>query len=206
MLRRKLFRDLWQNRTQFLSIFLMAFLGLFVFAGIDAESNGIGLSTDYYYEETHLADNWVVGAGFSSEEQKAIEKLEQVESVDRKAVLSAKAKVGNGEELDMELNFLESINSSFPYWIEGEEFMADTEGIWLEELFAKEWELEVGDYLTLEYEGREFTEQIKGIIIHPEYIFYMLNSDSMMPSYGQYGYGFLSAEEFPMQEGIVYNE
>lgn len=205
MLKRKLFRDLWQNRTQFLSIFLMAFLGLFVFAGIDAESNGIGLSTDYYYEKTHLADNWVIGAGFSGEEQKAIEKLEQVESVDRKAVLSAKAKVGNGEELDMELNFLETINSSFPYRIEGEEFLADTEGIWLEELFAKEWDLKVGDYLTLEYEGREFTEQIRGIIIHPEYIFYMLNSDSMMPNYGQYGYGFLSAEEYPMQEGVVYN-
>lgn len=205
MLKRKLFRDLWQNRTQFLSIFLMAFLGLFVFAGIDAESNGIGLSTDYYYEETHLADNWGVGAGFSSEEQKAIEKLGQVESVDRKAVLSAKAKVGNGEELDMELNFLETISSSFPYRIEGEEFSADTEGIWLEELFAKEWDLKVGDYITLEYEGREFTEQIRGIIIHPEYIFYMLNSDSMLPNYGQYGYGFLSAEEFPMQEGVVYN-
>ncbi|MBQ6788035.1 MAG: ABC transporter permease [Lachnospiraceae bacterium] len=205
MLKRKLFRDLWQNRTQFLAIFLMAFLGLYVFAGIDAESNGIGLSTDYYYEKTQLADNWVVGVGFSSEEQKAIEKLEQVESVDRRAVLAAKAKVGEGKELDMELNFMESINSSFPYWIEGEAFKADSEGIWLEELFAKEWSLQVGDYITLEYNGREFTEQIKGIIIHPEYIFYMLNSDSMMPTYGQYGYGFLSAEEFPMQEGIVYN-
>lgn len=205
MLRRKLFRDLWQNRTQFLSIFLMAFLGLFVFAGIDAESNGILISTADYYEQTHLADNWVVGAGFSVEEQKAIEKLEQVESVDRRAVLAAKTKVGNGEELDMELNFMESMNSSFTYWIEGEEFKVGTEGIWLEELFAKEWNLQIGDYMTLEYNGREFTEQIKGIIIHPEYIFYMLNSDSMMPTYGQYGYGFLSAEEFPMQEGIVYN-
>ena len=44
MLRRKLWRDLWQNRTQFLSIFLMAFLGMMVFAGIDAESNGLGVS------------------------------------------------------------------------------------------------------------------------------------------------------------------
>lgn len=206
MLRRKLFRDLWQNRTQFLSIFLMAFLGLFVFAGIDAESNGIGLSTDYYYEATKLADNWVVGAGFSSEEARTVEELKQVKSVDRRAVLSAKAKVGNGEELDMELNFMESINSSFPYLIEGEEFSIDKEGIWLEELFAKEWNLKPGDYITLKYEGREFTEQIKGIIIHPEYVFYMLNSDSMMPNYGQYGYGFLSSKEFPMQEGIVYNQ
>lgn len=205
MLRRKLFRDLWQNRTQFLSIFLMAFLGLFVFAGIDAESNGILLSTAEYYEQTHLADNWVVGAGFSTEEQKVIEKLEQVESVDRRAVLPAKAKVGNGDELDMELNFMETINSSFPLRIEGEEFQADSEGIWLEELFAKEWDLKVGDYITLEYEGREFTEQIKGIIIHPEYVFYMLDSDSMMPTYGQYGYGFLSAKEFPMQGEVIYN-
>ena len=53
MLRRKLFRDLWQNRTQFLSIFLMAFLGLFVFAGIDAESNGIGLSIVKAIMESH---------------------------------------------------------------------------------------------------------------------------------------------------------
>lgn len=205
MLRRKLFRDLWQNRTQFLSIFLMAFLGLFVFAGIDAESNGIGLSTDYYYGETKLADNWVVGGGFTNEEVKAIEGLAQVASVDRRVQIAAKAKLGNDEELDMELNFMESISSSFPYLIEGEEFQADKEGIWLEELFAKEWNLGVGDYLTLEYEGREFTEQIKGIIIHPEYVFYTLNSDSMMPTYGKYGYGFLASKEFPMQEGIVYN-
>lgn len=205
MLRRKLFRDLWQNRTQFLSIFLMAFLGLFVFAGIEAESNGLLLSMDYYYEETNLADNWVVGAGFSNEEVESLQALEQVESIDRRVTIEAKAKVSNGEELDMELNFMESINSSFPYLIEGEEFSADKEGIWLEELFAKEWNLKPGDYITLKYEGREFTEQIKGIIIHPEYVFYMLNSNSMMPNYGQYGYGFLSSKEFPNQEGIVYN-
>lgn len=206
MLRRKLFRDLWQSRTQFLSIFLMAFLGLFVFAGIDAESNGIGLSTDAYYEETKLADNWVVGAGFSRDEVKALEKVEQIESVDRRISAEAKAKLGNGEELDMELNFMESLNSSFPLLIEGEKFSTDQEGIWLEELFAKEWGLKPGDYITLTYEGREFTEEVKGIILHPEYVFYTLNSDSMMPSYGKYGYGFLSSTEFPVQDKLVYNQ
>ena len=75
MLKRKLLRDLWQNRTQFISIFLMAFLGLFVFAGIDAESTGIGISTAQYYEETNLADNWVMGTSFSTEEVKRLEAL-----------------------------------------------------------------------------------------------------------------------------------
>ena len=132
MLKRKLLRDLWQNRTQFISIFLMAFLGLFVFAGIDAESTGIGISTAQYYEETNLADNWVMGTSFSTEEVKRLEALPQIASVDRKLVLEGKAKVGDGEEPSMEFNFVESMNSSFPYIKEGEAFDVDKEGVWLE--------------------------------------------------------------------------
>lgn len=87
MLKRKLFRDLWQNKTQFISIFLMAFLGLFVFAGIDAESNGIGISTQAYYAETNLADSWVVGNDFTEAEVKKLEALEEIDGVDRKIVI-----------------------------------------------------------------------------------------------------------------------
>ncbi len=205
MLKRKLLRDLWQNRTQFISIFLMAFLGLFVFAGIDAESTGIGISTAQYYEETNLADNWVMGTSFSTEEVKRLEALPQIASVDRKLVLEGKAKVGDGEEPSMEFNFVESMNSSFPYIKEGEVFDVDKEGVWLEELFAKKWNLQVGDYVRLEYEGILFTEQIRGIIIHPEYVFYSLDSDSMMPNYGTYGYAYLSSKEYPIQDELYYN-
>lgn len=205
MLKRKLLRDLWQNRTQFISIFLMAFLGLFVFAGIDAESTGIGISTAQYYEETNLADNWVMGTSFSTEEVKRLEALPQIASVDRKLVLDGKAKVGDGEEPSMEFNFVEGMNSSFPYIKEGEAFDVDKEGVWLEELFAKKWNLQVGDYVRLEYEGILFTEQIRGIIIHPEYVFYSLDSDSMMPNYGTYGYAYLSSKEYPIQDELYYN-
>lgn len=205
MLKRKLLRDLWQNRTQFISIFLMAFLGLFVFAGIDAESNGIGLSTDAYYEETNVADAWVVGNGFSETEVKKLTDLPQIDTVDRKIVIQGKAKTNDGRELDMELNFLESMQCSKPYLIEGEAFSADKKGIWLEQNFAEARDYHVGDRIRLKYENIEFTEEIKGIIIHPEYIFYTLDSDSMMPNYGDYGYGFLSKLDFPVQEQLTYN-
>ena len=205
MLKRKLLRDLWQNRTQFISIFLMAFLGLFVFAGIDAESTGIGVSTSKYYADTNLADNWVMGTSFSTDEVKKLEALKQIASVDRKLVLDGKAKVGDDEEPTMEFNFVESMRSSFPYIIEGEEFDVDKEGVWLEQLFAEKWNLKVGDYVRFEYAGIQFSEQIRGIIIHPEYIFYTLDSNSMMPSYGTYGYAYLSAKEYPIQDELYYN-
>lgn len=205
MLKRKLLRDLWQNRTQFISIFLMAFLGLFVFAGIDAESNGIGLSTSAYYQATNVADAWVVGNGFSESEVKKLTDLEQIDAVDRKIVIQGKAKTGEGVELDMELNFLESMQCSEPYLIEGEPFSTDKKGIWLEQNFAEARGYHVGDIIRLKYENIEFTEEIRGIIIHPEYIFYTLDSDSLMPNYGDYGYGFLSKLDFPMQEQLTYN-
>ncbi|MBO5032209.1 MAG: FtsX-like permease family protein [Lachnospiraceae bacterium] len=205
MLKRKLLRDLWQNRTQFISIFLMAFLGLFVFAGIDAESNGIGLSKDAYYQATNVADAWVVGNGFSESEVKKLIELEEIDTVDRKIVIQGKVKTKEGDELDMEFNFLETMQSSYPYLIEGEPFSTEKKGIWLEQNFAEARGYHVGDIIRLKYENIEFSEEIKGIIIHPEYIFYTLDSDSMMPNYGDYGYGFLSKLEYPMQESLAYN-
>lgn len=205
MLKRKLLRDLWQGRTQFVSIFLMAFLGLAIFAGIDAESNGIGLSTAAYYRTTNVADSWVVGNGFTEEEVRKLIALPQIDTVDRKIVIQGKAKTSDGGEFDMELNFLESMHCSYPYLIVGESFAPEKKGIWLEEAFARVRGYHVGDRIRLKYENVEFTEEVKGIIIHPEYIFYTLESDSMMPDYGNYGYGFLSKTAFPTQEQLSYN-
>ena len=64
MLIRKMWRDLMKNKTQFISIFLMSFLGMFVFVGIDAESTGAGECARSYYQKYNLCDLWVMGAGF----------------------------------------------------------------------------------------------------------------------------------------------
>lgn len=205
MLRRKLWRDLWQNRTQFLSIFLMAFLGMMVFAGIDAESNGLGVSYTRYFEQTRTADYWVIGNNFTKRDVDTLESLPEVETVDRKLVLDGKCKLPTGEELDMEFNFMETMTCSYPYVVEGEPFNASSTGIWLEHNFANARGYKVGDTINLSYEGVSFQEEVKGIIMHPEYVYYSLDSDSMMPTYGNYGFGFLSQSEFPLQNQLVYN-
>lgn len=205
MLRRKLWRDLWQNRTQFLSIFLMAFLGMMVFAGIDAESNGLGVSYTRYFEQTRTADYWVIGNNFTKRDADTLKSLPEVETVDRKLVLDGKCKLPTGEELDMEFNFMETMICSYPYVVEGEPFNASSTGIWLEQNFANARGYKVGDTINLSYEGVSFQEEVKGIIMHPEYVYYSLDSDSMMPTYGNYGFGFLSQSEFPLQDQLVYN-
>ena len=59
MLFKKMLRDIRKHKTQFISIFLMAFLGVFVFAGVGGESVGLDVNSDNFYNETNLADGWI---------------------------------------------------------------------------------------------------------------------------------------------------
>jgi putative ABC transport system permease protein len=72
MLLRKMLRDLKLNKAQFISIFLMSFLGIFIYTGIGSEWNGLQQTANRFYEETKFADAWVYGNGFSKEDEKAV--------------------------------------------------------------------------------------------------------------------------------------
>ena len=52
-------RDLLKHKAQFISIFLMAFLGVFVFTGVSSEYIGLEVNINDYYEETNMADGWI---------------------------------------------------------------------------------------------------------------------------------------------------
>ena len=49
MLFKKMLRDIRKHKTQFISIFLMAFLGVFVFSGVGGESVGLEVNVNDFY-------------------------------------------------------------------------------------------------------------------------------------------------------------
>jgi hypothetical protein len=49
MLGKKMVRDIFKHKSQFISIFLMAFLGVFVFAGVGGESVGLEVNVNDFY-------------------------------------------------------------------------------------------------------------------------------------------------------------
>lgn len=56
MLLRKMLRDMRSRKGQFISILIMSFWGVFVYAGINAEWVGFQGILEKYYEETNMAD------------------------------------------------------------------------------------------------------------------------------------------------------
>ena len=144
-LTRKMLRDIKINRTQFIAIFLMAFLGIFAYCGIYGEYYGLVQTSDAYYAETNMADGWIYNTSF---DDIAVDKINKFSTeTDRQAVIRSLVDLEN--KPDINLHFVERGSISKFYTIDGDEFNAsDEDGVWLDCRFAEERNLKVGDNIT----------------------------------------------------------
>ena len=171
MLFKKMLRDLKDHKIQFLSIFLMAFLGVYVFTGICAESAGIEAVSSDYYNETNLADGWIYGDSFTKDQLDDIKSLDEVKDAYREMVIPT---VGNySSDPDITLHVLEEDQTISKFHVfKGEDFnLSDEDGIWIDKRFADARGLDVGDNYTLKINGMKMTKEIRGIVYSPEYVY-----------------------------------
>lgn len=203
MLLRKMLRDMGLHKTQFISIFLMAFLGVFIYTGIGGEWMGLKKTAEDYYTSTDFAKVWLYGAGFSEEDEAAVRKLEAVTGTERRLVIKGIGKFDNDPQIS--LHFVEKNEITKPYLVKGEEFSTDKEGLWIDERFAKAQQLSVGDKMSVSYNGFTLEEKIMGTVYSPEYV-YLSDGSGMTPDFSANGYAYLSYRSFPHPEAMVYNE
>ena len=204
MLLRKLWRDLLQNKTQFLSIFLMSFVGMWIFVGLDSESSGAGQAVDAYYEEYNLADLWVQGADFSEDDLKSVLSAKGVKNAERRFLLNGTAELEGNPYLH--IGFLTSNDISKLVLKQGEAYKEGKDGIWITGDFAKAKHLTIGDTLSVKIKGQKAESVIRGFIESPEYVYYISDTDMMHPDYTKYGVVFLSDIQYPDQANPVYNQ
>lgn len=204
MLFRNMLRNLFRNKVQFFSIFIMSFLGLFVFVGMDSEVAGFTAAEDAFYTKCNLADIWVQGKDFSTADVEKILDIEGVAGAERRISVKGKALLKD-READMYLNFLEENDISSLAPVRGEAYSPGVKGVWLDYNFADKNGFNIGDTVKLKYEGKEFDTILKGTVRHPEYVYFLRDTASMMPDYGFYGAAWMDASEYP-EEDAVYNE
>lgn len=54
MLKKKMLRDIKQNLSQFITIFLMVFIGVMAYSGIESYMNGMKQTADNFYKDYNL--------------------------------------------------------------------------------------------------------------------------------------------------------
>jgi putative ABC transport system permease protein len=198
-LTKKLFRDMRRNKMQFITIFLMVFLGVFVYAGIHAYMDGMQKSSDVYYENNNLQDIWISGKNFSDEDLEKVKSLPNIKDAERQLTINTLYKE---KELDLQTNFIESNNISKFYVIDGEGFDKEKSGVWVDYYFAKNNDLKVGDEITLRYENTDLKEKVLGLIETPDHVYATKDETEVFPDHSKFGYVYLSINEFPMDYHI----
>lgn len=208
-LNKKIFRDIKLNKMQFFNIFIMVFLGVFVFTGIHAYMDGMDKSAEKYYKENNLQDIWIEGAEFSSQDLEDIKNIDNVENAERELTITADLDKINEEEkkdITLETNFIESNEISKMYVVDGEEFGKEKDGVWFDSYLANSLNLKVGDNITFSYNNEKYTKKVLGLITVPDHVYFVKDSTAIFPTHTDYGFMYMSIDEFPIQIDNIYNK
>ncbi len=203
MLFRKMLRDMKLHKAQFISIFLMSFLGVFIYTGISGEWYGLQTTVNHYYDNCNLANAWIYGNNFDLTAVTAVEHIDGVTGVQRRLSLTATADLANKPELS--LHFVEENNISKCHLIDGQAFDNIKDGIWLDDSFAKAQGLKAGDRISISARGIILSKPILGTILSPEYV-YGIGSNDVVPNHANFGFAYLPAMAFPSAASISYPE
>ena len=207
MLNKKTLRDIWKNKSQFITIFLMVFLAVFAFAGVHAYMDGMKESSKIYYENQNLQDIWLTSENFKEDKLEEIKKIDNVKNVER--LLTINANVIDSErfinpdnnkpisDLVIECNFIETNEINKMYLIDGEEYSKDKTGLWLDYYLAKNIGIKVGDELELSIEGNNFKEKVMGLVEVPDHVYFIKDESAIFPAHNDFGFSYLSINEFP---------
>ncbi len=203
-LSKKRLRDIKQNKMQFFNIFIMVFLGVFVFAGIHAYMDGMDKSADKYYKDNNFQDIWLSGENFSNEDLEKVKNTENVKDAER--LLTINTELENKEDVTLETNFIETNNISKMYVVEGEEFSKDKKGVWFDSYLAKNLDLKVGDEITVTYQNMKITEKILGLVNTPDHVYFVKDDTEIFPTHKNYGFMYLSINELPEGMPQIFNQ
>lgn len=194
MLFRKMLRDMKENKAQFIAIFLMIFLGVFIYAGVNSEWQGLSKYSADYYDETNLADAWVSGIAFTKEDVENLKRDPLIQDVERRSMLNVSVQGQDKKKLNLYL--VETNRISSFHVREGQAYDENLDGFWLDAEYAKENHLKTGDELSVVSEGITLRKKILGLVLHPENV-YAVSEGEVLPDHENSGFVFLSVKALP---------
>ena len=188
-------RDILHNKSQFLTIFLMVLIGVMVYVGIESYMDGMIQTADTFYTENNLQDLNVLGTNLTIDDLNKVKKIDHVNDAERKLVVTGID--ASKDDKTYLISFIESNNISKFYVVDGVEFDANKKGVWLDNFYAKENNLHVGDTISIKYDTFTLNETILGLINVPDHLYDTSDASELVPNRKKFGFVYLSSNEIP---------
>lgn len=202
LLFKKLVRTAWGYKAQFISMILMIAIGVGVFLGFNIEWKSLEQDAYGFLEDTNYADFRLYSeAGFGEEEINAIQKISGVDAATRYLTVNVDLK---DSKKSLALNVSENYTVSTMLVMEGAEYDAASDGIWLSDQFAAENDIGIGDEITVIYAGLEFNGEVVGLVKSGEETICVADENQLMPDSKNFGFLYITPEKLERVLGFAF--
>jgi putative ABC transport system permease protein len=190
ILNRKLLRDLWKNKGQFISALIIVVIGVMFYTSLNSAYRNLEGASQRYYKENRFADLWASVLKAPGNMEERIGRLPFVEMVTGRIIEDVNLEIG-GENAVIRLNTLPDERKNIVNDIvirTGRYFsQAELNQCLVEESFFKAHNLQEGDYLYPIINGREVKLQVIGSVLNPEYVYSIKDATELMPDNRKFG-------------------
>ena len=188
---KKSIQDMKKNRSQFLSIFIMAALAIGISVGLDTIWTTIDAHSQSFYQDTNISDFWVAASNPSELNLWRVRNIKGVQKAEKRfTVNNATARI-DGKPI-LRVDAVPSENTlDMSLIMSGKKL--SKHGAILDRSFAQANHLSVGDPLTIEVNDKRIDTAIEALALSSENIYAVKDTASMMPD--PKGYGFIVIDE-----------
>lgn len=197
MLKKKMFRDIMQNKSQFITIFLMVSIGVMVYAGIESYMSGMTNAADKFYLENNLQDLNVLGTTFTEDDLLKIKQMKNVNDAERK--LEVTGIDADDKDKTYLISFIESNNISKFYVTEGSSFDVNKKGVWIDNFYADKNDIKIKDKIRIKYDNLVLEEEVLGFVNIPDHIYDIKDEKEIVPDREKFGIVYMSKNEIPKE-------
>lgn len=203
---KKSIQDMKKNRSQFLSIFIMAVLAIGMSVGLDTIWTTVNVHSQSFYKATNLSDFWISASNVSDLDLWRVQNIAGVYKAEKRfSINNATAEIDGKPSLQVyavpsgnTLDIAEVMTGK----------KVSKRGVILDRSFAEANHLSAGDSLTVKINNHKIKVMIEALALSSENIYAIKDSASMMPNPKNYGFIVMDEDRIASAYGGVkpYNQ
>ncbi|HEX2945595.1 MAG TPA: FtsX-like permease family protein [Clostridia bacterium] len=194
ILLRKLKRDLWQSKGQFISVLVLVIIGVMFYSGINATYRNLTETSEKYYKDYRMGDLWISFFKAPESAEEEVRALPFVKMATGRVVRDAKLDI-SGDNAVVRLISMPDTRTEVVNDIDiksGSYFSdAGNSQCLVEQEFFEANGLEVGDCIYPVINGVEVKLSIAGSVKSPEFVYSVRDSAEIMPDNKRFGIVYL---------------
>jgi len=194
ILLRKLLRDFWQSKGQFISVLVLIIIGVMCYSGINATYRNLTRSSDKFYTDYRFADLWVTFYKAPENAEDEVKSLPYVKMAAGRVTHDAKMDI-SGENavvrlISMPDSKTDTVNDidikSGSYFTDA----GNNQCLVEQEFFAANG-LKIGDYIYPVINGAKVKLRVTGSVKSPEFVYTVRDSGEFIPDNKRFGIVYL---------------